>query len=99
MLELAAKQVSDSRESDVRMRAHVDALTGDELGWTRLIEEYEWADHLPFGRGKRAPHLEIADVAGSGHDQRFDRIDAHSIGATGLERGVPTHRGLLSGDA
>jgi hypothetical protein len=28
------------------MRADVDALAGDELGRSRLIEEDEWPDHL-----------------------------------------------------
>src|SRR5450432_2995029 len=98
MLELAAKEVSDGREPNVRMRAHVDALTRDELSRPRLIEKYERADHLSFWSRKRATDLETADVARPRHDQRFNGVDANSVRATWLERWIPTHGGLLFRD-
>jgi hypothetical protein len=38
------EKVRDRRESDVRVRAHVDASSGRELRGPRLIEEYEGTD-------------------------------------------------------
>src|SRR5271165_1163638 len=95
MLELAAKEIADRRKPDVRMRAQVDALAADELGRPHLIEENERADQPPVRRGKRAAHLEAADVARTRNDQRFDRVDADRVRESGLERRVPTHEGLL----
>jgi hypothetical protein len=41
MLKLAAIKISDRGDTDVWMRAHIDAPTRDELGRPGLVEEDE----------------------------------------------------------
>ena len=57
MLELAAIEIGDGGEADMGMRAHVDALSGEELGRPHLVEEDERPDHLPAAAraGRGAP--------------------------------------------
>lgn len=50
MQDVAAEEIGDSGEADMRVRPHVEALAGNELAGAHLIEEDEWADHLPFAR-------------------------------------------------
>ena len=64
----AVEQVGHGREPDMRMRAHVDALPGDELHWPHLVEEAERADLLAAAVRQRAPHRESTEVAGARHD-------------------------------
>ena len=53
MHDLAAKEIGDRRQPDVRMRPHVDAVAGDELGRPHLIEENERADQRAGAREAR----------------------------------------------
>ncbi len=78
--ELAFIKIRHRREADMRVRAHVDTLFGDEFRRSHLVEEHEGADHLPSGRWQRAAHFEVPDVAGAGDDQRLDRIDVVHAG-------------------
>ena len=95
MLELAAEQVGDGGEPDVRVRPHVDALAGQELGRPGLVEEDERPDHLPLRRRQRAAHLEAAEVAGARHDQRLDGVDARRrSGSSGRASGSSSCRAL-----
>ena len=96
VLELAAEEIGDGGEPDMRMRPHVDALAGQELRRPRLVEEDERPDHLPLRRRQRPAHLEAAEVAGARDDQRLDRVDRVAGRAARVERGVPAHRVILA---
>ena len=93
MLELAAIEIGDGGEADVRMRPHVDALAGEKLGRSHLIEEDEGPDHLPARRRQRAAHREAAEVAGARDDEGLDRIGGDRVGRNGIE----AHSRLLIG--
>src|SRR5215204_6223026 len=47
--DLPLEEVSHSREIDVRVRTHVDALIRQELGRAHLVEEDERSNHLALG--------------------------------------------------
>ena len=64
MLDRAVEQISDRREIDVRMRAHVHALSGRKPRRAELVDEDEGPHHGPLAGRKRAVHLEIAEVVG-----------------------------------
>ncbi len=49
VLELSLVEIGHRRQSDMGMRAHVDALFRDELSRTHLVKEYKRTDHLAFG--------------------------------------------------
>ena len=53
MMEVAAIEISDGAETDMRVRPHVNALSGQELGRPGLVEEDEGAHHLPLRRGPK----------------------------------------------
>jgi hypothetical protein len=72
--DLAVEQVGDGGEADMRMRAHVDALSKLELGGSHLVEEDEGADHLLADRGQGAPHAETAEVFRRRHNDLFDGL-------------------------
>ena len=80
VMEVAAKEVGDGAETDMRMRPNVDALSGQELGRPGLIEEDERSDHLPLRRRQGAPNLKAAQVSSARDDERFDRVEANLIG-------------------
>ena len=81
-------EIGDGRKSDVRMRAHIDPLPGDEFSGSRLVEENERTHHLWLGRGKRPLEIKIRHVDRARHDQRFDGVDADGVGADpGSSRG------------
>ena len=46
------EQVGDGSEPDMRVRAHVHALPGDELRRAHLVEEDERPDHLALAVGR-----------------------------------------------
>lgn len=56
------EQIGDGRQVDMRMRAHIDPGSGQELRRTHLVEEYEGADHRPLLVGQRPMHLEPAQI-------------------------------------
>lgn len=61
MHDLAVEKVGDGCKADMRMRADVDAATGEgDPRGSDLIEENEGADHLPLRRWQGAAHLEAA---------------------------------------
>jgi hypothetical protein len=72
MEDLAVEQVGDGGEPDMRVRPHVEPLSGKELARPHLVEEDEGADHLPLLRGQGAAHLEAAHVVGTGQQNGFD---------------------------
>ncbi len=55
----------------MRMRAHVEALAGEELTRPHLIEEDEWADHLPCLSRQCTANLESTDVVGARQNHLF----------------------------
>jgi hypothetical protein len=92
--EPALVEIGDRREPDMRMRAHVDPLVGDELGGAHLVEEDEGPHHLAARGGQRAAHLEVSDVTRAGDDDGLDRVDGLGCRrAVGVEAWVPAHRG------
>jgi hypothetical protein len=46
----------------MRVRAHIDAVTGCEFGRAHLIEEDERANHALFRIGQDASNLETAEI-------------------------------------
>src|SRR5210317_2182184 len=50
MDDLAFEQVGNGRQADVRVRAHLQALTRWKLGRSEVIEKDEWPDHTPGTR-------------------------------------------------
>ena len=72
VLDRAVEQIRDRREADMRMRAHVEPVSGEELARAHLVEEDERSDHLPLARGQRTAHLEAADVVRARHDHLAD---------------------------
>jgi hypothetical protein len=88
----AVEQIGDGREPDMRMRAHIHALAGHELHRPEMIEEDEGADHLPFAVRQRAAHLEsIAEIAGTRHNDQFQRIAGPGIAKYRVVGGKPAH--------
>jgi hypothetical protein len=87
----AAEQVADGGQPDMRVRTHIHAARGQELGRAHLVEEDEGADHLPLRRGQRAAHLEPAQIAGTRDDHGVDGIDRIAGRAIWVEGGVPAH--------
>ena len=91
VMEVAAIEVGDGAEADMRVRPDVDALSGQELGRPGLVEEDERPDHLPLRRRQGAPDLEAAEVAGARNDERLDRVEPDLVGAARFDCWVPTH--------
>lgn len=90
MMEIALIETGHSAQPDMRMRAHVDTLAGQELCRASLIEESKWAYHLTLGRRKCALALEPAKIAGARDNQGLDRIDSDLVRASGGKGRVPT---------
>ncbi len=98
MQDLAVEQIGDRGEPDVRMRAHVDALAGQELGRPHLVEEDERADHLPRRDGSARRTSKPPRSRARGHDHGLERrircvahrgfstISANAAGITSGER-------------
>lgn len=91
VMDLALEEIGQRREVDVRVRAHVDALVGQELGGAHLIEEDEGAYHLALLRGQGAAHLHFAQVDRAGDDQRLDGVRARAVAGDGVGTGAPAH--------
>ena len=88
MHDAAVEQIGDGGEPDMRMRAHVHALAGDELHRPELVEEDEGADHLALAVRQRAAHLEaVAEVAGARHDDEVERVAGVRIAEHGIVGG------------
>ena len=71
--DLALEQVGDGGEADMRVRAHVEAASGEELAGAHLVEEDERADHLALARRQGAADLEAAEVVRARQQDEFDR--------------------------
>jgi hypothetical protein len=89
--DLAIEKKRHRRQSDVRMGAHIQSCTGQKFGRSGLVEEDEWPDHLPLGRGQGTAHLEVAKVAGTRNDDGFNRIAGACIAEGGIQIGQPSH--------
>ena len=88
----AVEQIGDGGKPDMRVRAHVHALAGDELHRPEMIEEDEGPDHLPLAVRQRAPHHEaIAEIAGARHDDEIERVTGLGIAEHGIVGGLPAH--------
>ncbi len=91
--DLAVEQVGHGRQPDVRVRAHVDAVSGDELHRAHLVEEDERPDHLALAVRQRAAHLEPAEIAHPRHDRKLQRIAGMLVAEHGVFVGHPAHDG------
>src|SRR5690606_7702024 len=91
VVEIAAIEVGDGAEPDMRVRAYVDALAGQQLGRPGLVEEDERADHLPLRCRQSAPDLEAAKITGARNDEGFDRVDGDLVGTARFDCWVPAH--------
>src|SRR5205807_3623231 len=97
--DLAVEQIAHRGEPDVRMRTHVEAVAGAELGRPEMIEEDERPDHASPRRGQRAPHREPAEVDRARHDHQLDCVAAERVAEDGILRGEEAHDGLLADGA
>ena len=88
MHDAAVEQIGHGRKPDVRMRAHVHALAGDELHRSHLIEEDEGTDHLPLAVRQRAAHFEAAEIARARHDDQLQRIAGVLVAEDGVFEGI-----------
>ena len=73
MGDLTFEQISDGREPDMWMRAHVGLARQVRRKRERayVVEEDERPDHAPLGKGQDSPDLEQADAAAArGNDER-----------------------------
>ena len=75
MFQSALEQPGHSCETDMRVRAHVDALAGRHVGRPEMIEKHERADIPARCEGQEPAHVEPAQVAYSRLDKEF-----HSVG-------------------
>ena len=92
MHDLAVEQVGDGGEPDVRMRPHVEAVAGAELGRAEMIEEHERPDHARLHRGQRAAHREaVAEVGGARHDDLLKGIAGKFVAGGRVLAGEETH--------
>ena len=92
----AVEQIGDGGKPDMRMRAHVHALAGDELHRPEMIEEDEGPDHLPLAMRQRAPHRKsVAEIAGARHDDEIERVAGFGIAEHGIVGRLPAHFSAL----
>src|SRR5262245_42973408 len=91
MHDLSVKQIGDGRESDMRMRPHVDALTRDELDRAHLVEEDEGANHLALRVRQGPAHLEASEVSRARCDDEIERIAGAFVAEYRILVGQPTH--------
>ena len=69
------EQISDGREPDMRMRAHIHAAAGNELHRPHLVEEDEGPDHLaPAMRQGPAHGKAVAEIAHARNHDQLERI-------------------------
>jgi hypothetical protein len=84
MHDLAVEQVGHGRQTDMRMRANVDARP--QINWPHMIEEDEGPDHLPLGEWQHATDLKAAaEAAAALLDDQFNHNDSPS--GSGATRG------------
>src|SRR3546814_14665278 len=66
MVDRAFEEIGQSRQVDMRVRAHVHALPDVEMRGAELVDEDEGADHRPRLVRQGPPHLEGAEIVGRG---------------------------------
>ena len=93
VVDLPLEQVGQRGKVDMRVRTHVNALIGQELGRAHLVEEDEGADHLALGGGQRTAHRHLAQIDRARDDQGLNGIDARGIAGHGVGAGGPGHEG------
>lgn len=69
MQNLSFKKVNDGGKSDVRMRAHIDALARRKGGRTHVIEKDPRTEHSLRWRRQHAPHDHFAKILVPGPKQ------------------------------
>jgi hypothetical protein len=74
MHDLAVEQEGDGGKPDMRMRPHVDAVPGAELGRPEMVEDDERPDHARAPRRQRAMHLKAAEIDRARHDHLLDGV-------------------------
>src|SRR3546814_1158056 len=78
MVDRAFAEIGQSRQVDMRVRAHVHALPDVEMRGAELVDEDAGADHRPRLVRQGPPHLEGAAVVG--------RSEAHTTELQSLMR-------------
>ncbi len=71
--DLALDQIRHRRQADVRMRTHVESLTGRHRLSAHLVEEGERSNHTARRRGKDATDSEATELTGPRIDHVRDR--------------------------
>src|SRR4029453_1985763 len=82
---------------DVRMRRHVESLTGLERRLTHLVQEGEGAHHPTRGPGRGATPGAPPERAGPRVDHVCDGRPSALGRADGLEGGAEAHRWVRAG--
>ncbi len=70
----AFEQVGEGSETDMRVRADVDPVAAQELGWTHMVEENKGPDRSQSRRRQDAAYGQSAEIAISGFDDVGDGI-------------------------
>ena len=73
MHDLPFEQIRDRRNSDMRMRANLDALSWRQLRGAHVIKKNEGPDQLASRRRQGTSNREFAQVLFRGLDDQFDR--------------------------
>ena len=95
MSDPAVEQIGDRGQPDMRVRAHVDRLTGAQDRRSHAVEEDERPDQPALCGRQRAAHLESADILGVGYDHQFDLVAGEAVAGLGVTSGKEAHRFLL----
>ena len=92
MHDAAVEQIGDGREPDVRMRAHVHAVAGDELHRPHLVEEDERPDHLPLAvRQGSANEKAVTEITRARHDHEIERVAGLLVAEDRVCGWLPAH--------
>src|SRR4051794_26488588 len=77
------------------MGTHVDALIGQELGRTHLVEKDKRADHLALERGKRLRTSISPRSTARGTISISMGVGACAVTGNGIRAGAPAHNIVL----
>ncbi len=97
MDDLALIEEGHGGEPDVRVRAHVDPVTGAELGRPEMVEEDERTDHPPVDVRQRATNREMPKIDAARHDDEVDGVGGGRVARHRVLVGREAHLLLLDG--
>ena len=89
--DFAFQQIGDGRQIDMRVRAHIDALIGQEFSRAHLVEKDEGADHLALLGWKGASYFHFSEIDGAWDNHGLDGIDRCAVAKGGVGAWAPAH--------